>query len=58
MVVNRYYDGSDEFGLAWDDPELGIDWGTASPVLSRRDMSNPGMAEMTVVRLRQILEGI
>jgi dTDP-4-dehydrorhamnose 3,5-epimerase len=40
-VVNSYYDGSDEFGVAWDDPETGIDWGTDSPVLSLRDSGNP-----------------
>lgn len=40
-VVNRYYDGTDEFGIAWDDPELGIEWGIENPTLSARDMSNP-----------------
>jgi dTDP-4-dehydrorhamnose 3,5-epimerase len=53
-VVDRYYDGDDEFGLAWDDPELAIDWGTESPILSERDRSNPCMADMT----REWLEGV
>lgn len=40
-VVNRYYTGADEYGIAWDDPDLGIDWGLErDPVLSERDLSN------------------
>lgn len=41
-VVDNYYDGRDEFGLAWNDPELGPDWQTAEPPnLSARDAANP-----------------
>ncbi len=40
-VVNNYYDGSDEYGIAWDDPGLNIDWGLEDPILSARDMRNP-----------------
>ena len=42
---DRYFDGSDEFGFAWNDPSLGIDWPTADPILSDRDRANPSMAE-------------
>jgi dTDP-4-dehydrorhamnose 3,5-epimerase len=35
------YDASDEFGIAWDDETLGIDWGRSDPVLSERDRANP-----------------
>ncbi len=43
-IVNQYFDGgSDERGLAWDDPELGVQWGLAdvpgAPLLSERDRS-------------------
>jgi hypothetical protein len=31
--------------VAWDDPELGIDWPAADPVLSDRDRSNPSLSE-------------
>lgn len=31
------YDASDEIGIAWDDPALGIDWGVESPLISVRD---------------------
>jgi dTDP-4-dehydrorhamnose 3,5-epimerase len=41
-VVDNYYDGADEFGLAWNDPELGPDWEIAAqPTLSARDAANP-----------------
>lgn len=39
-TVNNYYDGKDEFGLAWNDPEIKLDWGVENPVLSGRDMQN------------------
>ena len=35
-LVDRYFDGTDEWGIAWDDPELGIDWPAADPVLSEQ----------------------
>lgn len=44
-LLDRYFDGSDEFGFAWNDPSLGIDWPTADPVLSDRDRANPSLAE-------------
>lgn len=39
--VTALYDASDEFGVAWDDETLGIDWGVSEPILSDRDRSNP-----------------
>jgi len=40
--VNQYYDGgSDENGVIWDDPDLGVVWNvTAPPILSPRDETN------------------
>jgi dTDP-4-dehydrorhamnose 3,5-epimerase len=39
------YDLSAELGVAWDDPDLGIDWplGKAAPLLSPRDAANPSL---------------
>jgi dTDP-4-dehydrorhamnose 3,5-epimerase len=45
-LVDAYYTGQDEFGLAWDDPAVGIPWPSAEPVLSLRDRANPGLAEV------------
>lgn len=40
-LVDRYYDPDDELGVAWDDPEIGANWGFDEPVLSDRDRANP-----------------
>jgi len=32
-----FYDGADEHGIAFDDPDLNIAWGTTSPLLSEKD---------------------
>jgi len=48
-LVDHYYDPADELGVAWDDPEIGADWGLAAsvaPVLSTRDRTNPSRAEL------------
>jgi dTDP-4-dehydrorhamnose 3,5-epimerase len=44
-LVDRYFDGTDEWGIAWNDPALGIDWPTVDPIVSDRDRSNPSLAE-------------
>lgn len=41
--VTGYYDASDEFGVAWDDPILDAPWKTDSPILSDRDKNNPNL---------------
>ena len=40
-LVDGYYNPADELGVAWDDPEIGADWGVASPIVSTRDQANP-----------------
>lgn len=45
-LVDHYYDPADELGVAWNDPEIGIDWGIADPVLSIRDGANPRRSEI------------
>jgi dTDP-4-dehydrorhamnose 3,5-epimerase len=39
--VSEEYDGTDEFGLAWNDPTLAVQWEIDQPILSRRDRENP-----------------
>ena len=46
-LVDGYYNPADELGLAWDDPDVGADWGIADPVLSARDRANPRRSELS-----------
>lgn len=39
--VTSYYDASDEFSVAWNDPQLAAPWGAGEPVLSERDATAP-----------------
>jgi dTDP-4-dehydrorhamnose 3,5-epimerase len=43
-LVDAYYTGEDEFGIAWDDHEMDIGWPRPDPVLSERDRRNPPLA--------------
>lgn len=45
-LVDNYYTGSDELGVAWNDPTLAIDWGVENPILSDRDAKNPLWADI------------
>jgi dTDP-4-dehydrorhamnose 3,5-epimerase len=46
-LVDRYYDNTDEFGVAWDDPDGGLDWGVEGQlILSERDRVNPRMRDL------------
>jgi dTDP-4-dehydrorhamnose 3,5-epimerase len=49
-LVTNEYDGSDELGIAWNDPELGIEWPDAEPILSDRDKENPRLADIPADR--------
>jgi dTDP-4-dehydrorhamnose 3,5-epimerase len=45
-VVDNYYDGADELGVAWNDPALGLDWGVTEPIVSPRDRANPMLVDI------------
>lgn len=45
-LVDAYYTGADEFGVAWNDPDLGFHWAVGDPVLSERDRTNPPLAQV------------
>jgi dTDP-4-dehydrorhamnose 3,5-epimerase len=45
-LVDGYYNPADELGVAWDDPEIGADWGVVEPILSHRDQTNPHRADL------------
>jgi dTDP-4-dehydrorhamnose 3,5-epimerase len=41
-----FYDSSDEIAIAWNDPEIGIEWPIASPTLSAKDAVAPRLADI------------
>jgi dTDP-4-dehydrorhamnose 3,5-epimerase len=40
-LVSSTFDPSTEAGIAWNDPEVGVKWPIAEPLLSERDKSAP-----------------
>ena len=45
-LVSNLYDGSDELGFRWDDPDAAIGWPDAQPILSDRDAVAPSLADL------------
>ena len=41
-----FYDREDEVTVAWNDPEIGIEWPIDSPLLSARDAAAPGLRSL------------
>ena len=44
--VSSYYDRDTERGIAFDDPDLGVEWPVDDPIVSERDRSNPRLSEI------------
>jgi len=51
-AVDAYYDGSDARAIAWDDPDLAIDWPVENPIISERDRDNPTLRELFPEKFR------
>jgi dTDP-4-dehydrorhamnose 3,5-epimerase len=45
-LLSSDYDPLTETGIAWDDPDVGVDWQVDEPLLSERDKSAPRLAEV------------
>jgi dTDP-4-dehydrorhamnose 3,5-epimerase len=45
-----FYDAIDEVAIAWNDPEIGIEWPISDPTLSAKDAAAP--------RLRDVIEDL
>lgn len=41
-----YYQPGDEIGVRWDDPQIGIQWPLAEPLLSDKDLKLPLLNEL------------
>ncbi|HEY1285179.1 MAG TPA: dTDP-4-dehydrorhamnose 3,5-epimerase [Solirubrobacterales bacterium] len=44
--LSSLYDPATESGVAWDDPEIGVEWPVPEPLLSDRDRSAPPLADL------------
>ena len=44
--LSSYFDPAAEAGIAWDDPEINIEWPVSDPLLSERDTTAPKLAEI------------
>lgn len=45
-LVTNEYDGTDELGFMWDDPDAAVPWPDPDPVLSDRDSTAPSLADL------------
>ncbi|MGP3592557.1 dTDP-4-dehydrorhamnose 3,5-epimerase [Vagococcus sp. WN89Y] len=41
----EFYDPSDETGIIWNDPDIGIEWPITAPLLSEKDMKLISLAQ-------------
>jgi dTDP-4-dehydrorhamnose 3,5-epimerase len=48
---SAYYDAADDCGVLWNDPALGIEWDTPSPILSAKDQGHLPLAQIPPDRL-------
>lgn len=44
--VSKHYAPELALGIAWDDPDIGINWPTATPILSDRDKRHPRLRDL------------
>ena len=45
-MVDAYYDGTDTTAVAWDDPDLALEWPIKKPIISERDRKNPRLRDL------------
>lgn len=43
--LSSYYDPASEAGIAWDDPDVGVEWPIDDPLLSDRDRDAPRLVD-------------
>jgi dTDP-4-dehydrorhamnose 3,5-epimerase len=44
--LSSIYDPATEAGIAWDDPDVGVEWPITEPMLSERDKTAPRLSEI------------
>lgn len=45
-IVDNYYDSHDEYGVAWDDPDIAMPWDVEQPLVSARDVGTPRLKDI------------
>ena len=45
-LLSSVYDPATESGIAWNDPDVGVEWPVDEPLLSERDTQAPRLAEV------------
>jgi dTDP-4-dehydrorhamnose 3,5-epimerase len=45
-LLSSAYNPATESGIAWDDPDVGVEWPAKDPLLSERDKAAPRLAEL------------
>jgi dTDP-4-dehydrorhamnose 3,5-epimerase len=45
-LLSSTYDPATESGIAWDDPDVGVEWPLTDPLLSDRDKQAPRLSEV------------
>jgi len=45
-LLSSLYDPATEAGIAWNDPDVGVEWPVDKPLLSQRDTQAPRLAEV------------
>lgn len=53
----EYFSPSTEFGIIWNDPDIGIDWPIKEPTLSQKDSTYPKLADINPKELPQYEAG-
>ncbi|OME70383.1 dTDP-4-dehydrorhamnose 3,5-epimerase [Paenibacillus sp. FSL A5-0031] len=46
--VDEYYSPENDRGIRWNDPEIGIEWPTLEPILSKKDEALPLLKEIDI----------
>lgn len=45
-LVDAYHGETKDLAIAWDDPDLGINWPVKNPIISESDKNNPTLREL------------
>jgi dTDP-4-dehydrorhamnose 3,5-epimerase len=52
--TSRFYDHADEGGLIWNDPDIGVRWPIANPIVAERDSTYPALQHLNSQSLPHI----